>query len=67
MNTAEKIIEKFGGQTALATLLGKGQSTIQHWAKTGVILAKWQTQLLNLAKEKGIELVAEDFFNSSVL
>jgi P63C domain len=66
MNIAEKIIEKFGGQTALAALLGKGQSTIQHWAKTGVIPAKWQSQLVHLAKEKGIELTAADFFDSSV-
>ena len=42
MNAAQTIIEKFGGQTALASLLGKGQSTVQHWAKVGMIPAKWQ-------------------------
>ena len=33
-NSAEKIIHRFGGQTALAHLIGKRQSTVQHWAKT---------------------------------
>jgi DNA-binding transcriptional regulator YdaS (Cro superfamily) len=36
-NPAEQIIQRFGGQSALAELLGKRQSTVQHWAKTGRI------------------------------
>ena len=34
-NAAERIIRRFGGQSALAALLGKRQSTIEHWARTG--------------------------------
>ncbi len=29
-NAAERIIRRFGGQSALAALLGKRQSTIEH-------------------------------------
>lgn len=61
---AKEIIEKFGGQTTLAKMLGKGQSTIAYWAKTGVIPARWQAQLMGLAIRDGIELSAGDFVNS---
>lgn len=58
---SKKIIEKFGGQTALAGLIGKGQSTVAYWAKTGIIPIRWHSKLLQLAKEKGIELTKHDF------
>jgi len=61
MNPAQKVIKKFGGQTALAKLIGKGQSTVQHWTKSGHIPAKWQKDLLDLAKKQGVSLRAEDF------
>ncbi len=62
MNAAERIIQKFGNQSALAKLIGKRQSTVQHWARTGTIPTRWQKQLLDLAREKGITLTAQDFF-----
>jgi hypothetical protein len=65
MNTAEKVIAKFGTQTALAELIGKGQSTVQHWAKTGIIPSQWQGKLLELAKLKGISLSPRDFIVST--
>ena len=55
---AKLIIEKFGGQTALAKLLGKGQSTIAYWVKSGVIPAKWQAMLMAIAVRDGVELTA---------
>lgn len=61
MNAAQNIIEKFGGQTDLAQFIGKGQSTVAHWAKTGLIPAKWRTILLALAEQKKILLSSEDF------
>ncbi len=61
MNAAQKVIAKFGGQTALAQLIGKGQSTVQHWGKTGVIPAKWQGKLIELAQNNGINLSSSDF------
>jgi hypothetical protein len=62
---AKDIINLLGGQTALAAALGKGQSTVGYWAKVGVVPAKWQEPLLNLAREKGIDLTANDFVNSN--
>jgi hypothetical protein len=61
MNAAQRIVEKFGGQSALSQLLGKGQSTVQYWCKSGAIPSKWQTRLLALATEQGIGLHAADF------
>jgi hypothetical protein len=58
---AREIIEKFGGQSALAELIGKGQSTVAYWAKTGAIPTKWQPKLLMLALNKGLPLTASDF------
>ena len=65
MNAAQKVIAKFGGQTALAKLVGKRQSTVQYWARTGVIPARWQRQLLDLAQDHGISLSPGDFFVST--
>ena len=64
MNAAERVIARFGGQSALAGLIGKRQSTVQHWAKTGVIPAQWHRQLLQLALERNISLEAKDFVST---
>ena len=58
---AREIITLFGGQTTLASLLGKGQTTVSYWAKTGLIPPRWQPKLLDLAKERGIALSPRDF------
>lgn len=64
MNAAEGIIKKFGSQSQLAKLIGKRQSTVQHWAKTGIIPSKWQGVLLNLAAANKIPLSSLDFIKS---
>ena len=64
-NSAKQIIDRFGGQSALAALLGKRQSTVQHWAKTGRIPAQWHDRLLELARGQGIGLEASDFVSPS--
>src|SRR5258708_38216160 len=60
-NAAERIIRRFGGQSALAALLGKRQSTIEHWARTGRGPAQWQMPLLSLGRQRGVILEAKDF------
>lgn len=65
MNAAQKVIAKFGGQTRLAELIGKGQSTVQHWSKKGLIPAKWQKELLLLARTHNINLTASDFVSAT--
>lgn len=64
MNGAQLVIGRFGGQAALARLLGRSPSTVQHWAKSGTIPSKWQGQILDLANEQGIELEPSDFVES---
>jgi P63C domain len=61
MNAAERIVAKFGGQTALARLLGKGASTVQYWTRVGTIPAKWQAPLLEIASKTGVDLSPVDF------
>ena len=65
MNPAQYIIGKFGGQTALARLIGKRPSTVQHWASTGVIHARWHSMLLDLARTQNVDLVPSDFVKVS--
>ena len=45
----------------LAALLGKRQSTIEHWAKTGRVPAQWQPPLMSLGRQRGVILEAKDF------
>ena len=61
LNPAERVIRRFGGQTALASLLGRRQSTVEHWASTGRIPAQWHQALMSLARERGVVLEAKDF------
>ncbi len=63
-NTAKQIIDRFGGQSALAGLLGRRQSTVQHWARTGRIPAQWHGTLMDLARRRGIGLEPRDFMES---
>ena len=58
---AERVIRRFGGQSALAGLLGRRQSTIEHWANTGRVPAQWHGPLMSLARQRGIVLEARDF------
>ena len=64
MAASSVIIDRFGGQSALGKLLGKRQSTIQHWYANG-IPSKWQKPLLELAKTQAINLQPHDFFDDA--
>jgi hypothetical protein len=61
----KKIISQFGGQSALAALLGVQQSAIAYWVKRGGAPGKWHAQLLALAKDKGIDIKPQDLIISS--
>ena len=63
-NAAKQIINRFGGQSALAGLLGKRQSTVQHWARTGRIPSQWHEKLLEVARRQGIALEPRDFVSA---
>jgi myo-inositol-1-phosphate synthase len=60
-NPAQRIIRRFGGQSALAALLGRRQSTVHHWASTGRIPAQWHQPLISLARQQGVIVEPKDF------
>lgn len=64
MNSARNVIKKFGGQQALATILGKSQSTVAYWAKTGNIPPKLHEAVLNAAAANNIVLDASELVNA---
>ncbi len=66
-NSAERVIARFGGQSALAHLLDTRQSTIQHWASTGMVPTRHHRRLLALARERGIILEPKDFTPAPVM
>ena len=59
MNVKE-LIKKFGGQSALAERLGIGQSAVAYWVKKNAIPSKWHSQLLSLAHNLGVDILAVD-------
>lgn len=61
MNPADVVIDKFGGPAVLAKAIGKGQSTVSYWKKSGLIPAKWHTVLLEMAAARDIDLSPADF------
>ena len=61
---AREIIERLGGQSAVAEHLGKGQSTVAYWVKTGVIPSRWKPQLYLLSVKLGVPLTAEELIGT---
>ena len=66
MSSVQNVIKKFGSQTALAEALGKPQSTVQYWNKTGVIPPKWHPVILGAARDKNIQLSPQDLLPGAV-
>jgi hypothetical protein len=50
------IVKRFGGQSALARLLGIRQSAVAYWVKKSNIPAKWHRRLLEVAAREGVVL-----------
>jgi hypothetical protein len=61
VNSAQLVISKFGGQTALAEVLGTKQSTVQYWAKRGSIPPKWHQSIVNAAIERDLVIYPGEF------
>ena len=63
VNTAENIIDRFGGISALARALGhKHPTTVQGWKDRGVIPARQQAVVLKAAQREEVKLTYADFF-----
>ena len=56
----KRIIDGFGGQERLASLLGVAQGTISYWIKTARVPAKWHKNLIALAEQEGISIQAHE-------
>lgn len=70
MTQAERIIEKFGGKSAFRERFKVSASRLYRWitpkAKGGTggrIPPKHQQKLLDAAREEGIDLSPDDFFD----
>jgi hypothetical protein len=61
MNTAQPLIAKFGGQTRLAKLLRLRQSTVEYWAISGSIPARWQQQIVDVGSEHSVSVSPAEF------
>lgn len=62
MANAKDIITKCGGAQAVADMLGLNFSAVYRWVYRGFIPARRQSDLLNAARERGIDLTPDDFF-----
>jgi hypothetical protein len=67
MTPADIVISRFGGVRPLARLLGKDPSTIHRWKQPaerggldGRVPSAVQVRLLELAREKGVDLTPAD-------
>lgn len=56
MTDIKGIIDKFGGQVALAKAIGVAQSNVAYWKKVDRIPAKWMNVILTAAKLRNISL-----------
>jgi hypothetical protein len=64
--SAADVVKKFGGQTAVAQLIGVNQSAIAYWVKRGLIPTKWHAQLLELASQRGVHLTPSDLVGTAL-
>jgi hypothetical protein len=62
MTQAERIIGKFKTQVRLAAALGCHQSVIAGWKKRGFVPAPQQSKVLEAARQLGVDLSPNDFF-----
>ncbi len=66
MNPAKNVVDKFGGQSALAKMLGKRPGTVQYWVKTGHDPLKTATRTIESCKEAlGVNLQPREFIADS--
>jgi hypothetical protein len=59
MNVKE-LVKRYGGQSHVALQLSIGQSAIAYWVKKNAIPSKWHAQLLTIANQQGVDILATD-------
>lgn len=61
MDTVTDIIERLGGTSAVASALALTPSTVSSWKTSGRVPAWRQPALIELAKERSVQLSDADF------
>lgn len=61
-SVVDRIIAKFGSQTALAEAAGVTQPSVHGWRREGLVPARRQAAILAAARARGIPLEPADFF-----
>lgn len=56
MNRVETLVTRFGSQSEIARLLQTNQSTVQYWASTGRIPAKWHSKIIEAGEGVGLTI-----------
>lgn len=62
MNHISKIIEKFGGLSAMALCTGFPKTTILSWEDRASMPDRHKERVLEAATSNGVALTKEDFF-----
>jgi hypothetical protein len=66
MKPVDRIVDLFGGLTALAKALGhENPSTVQGWKARGVVPVRQIPVVIEKAAQHGIALTPADFFDNS--
>ena len=72
MSVAKRVIDKCGGEQAVAGMVGVHVSNVHRWRYSkdkggtgGLVPVQHQQTILDKAREQGIDLRPEDFFEPS--
>jgi len=63
--SGQTVISKFGRPCDLARVIDFPYTTVWAWWKKDRIPSKWQDDIMKTARKLGIDLKAEDFFQTS--
>lgn len=61
-NNTIKIIERLGGQSAVARHLNISKQAVDQWIRVGYVPEKWHMALLELADNSGAVVALADFY-----
>jgi len=61
MNSIPELIDAFGGTSAFARAIGKGQSTASEMKRQNSIRVRHWPKVIRAAKDRGIKGVTADF------
>ncbi|WP_375594608.1 carph-isopro domain-containing protein [Algihabitans albus] len=68
MEQVNEVVRRFGGAAALADELGLGTTkAVEQWIRRGHIPGKWHLTLLEMARDRGVSLTAEELLSATSL